>query len=219
MQPNELARYFDHTILKAVATEMDVRRICKEALTHRFFSVCVNPCYVPLVKEELKDSRVKTCCVVGFPLGANDSAIKARETALAVEQGADEIDMVMAVGQMKAGRIDVVQNDIAAVVQAAGSALVKVIIETCHLDEDEKVKACQVAEEAGAHFVKTSTGFGTGGATVTDVALMRETVGNRLKVKASGGIGNLQQALAMISAGADRLGASASVDIIKELNG
>ena len=217
MQPEELAGYFDHTLLKASATEADVRRICREAATYGFYSVCVNPCHMTLVKAQLRHTEVRTCCVVGFPLGANTADIKAREAALAVQQGADEIDMVMAIGNMKQGRVDAVQQDIAAVVRASGTAIVKVIIETCYLNDDEKIKACLSAENAGAHFVKTSTGFGTGGATVADVALMRATVGERLQVKASGGIGTLNDALAMIDAGASRLGASAGVSIIKEL--
>ncbi len=219
MQPEELARYVDHTLLKAVATPTDVRRVCREALAHHFYAVCVNPCHVPLVKQALNSSQVKTCSVTGFPLGANAPALKAREAALAVEQGADEIDMVMAVGLMKQGNATAVEQDIAAVVKAAGAAVVKVIIETCYLTKDEKITACKAVENAGARYVKTSTGFGTGGATVADVALLRATVGDRLKVKASGGIGSLRDALAMIAAGADRIGASAGVDIIKELKG
>ena len=219
MEKEALARYFDHTILKPFATETDVRRICREAVAHGFYSVCVNPCHVPFVVAELKGTGVKTCSVVGFPFGANEPGIKAKEAAMAVEQGAAEIDMVMAVGKMKQGLIAAVEADIGGVVKAAHPARVKVIVETCYLNRAEKISACKAAENAGAHFVKTSTGFGTGGATTDDVALMRKSVGHRLKVKASGGIGTLQAALAMIDAGADRLGASAGVDILAELDG
>lgn len=218
MDRKTLARYFDHTILKAFATESDVRRVCSEAVDHGFYAVCVNPCHVPLVAAELGGTGVKTCSVVGFPFGANDPAVKAREAALAVEQGAHEVDMVIAVGRLKQGLVDTVEADIRAVVQAAGGARVKAIIETCYLNREEKIAACRAAEYAGAHFVKTSTGFGTGGATPEDVALMRETVGERVRVKASGGIGTLAAALALIEAGADRLGASAGVAIIGEMD-
>ena len=219
MNKETLAPYFDHTILKPFATETDVRRICGEAVSHGFHSVCVNPCHIPLVAAELKGTGVKTCSVVGFPFGANDSPIKAAEAALAVEQGAEEVDMVIAIGKLKQGLVAEVESDIRSVVEAAGTARVKAIIETCYLDRDEKIAACRAAERAGAHFVKTSTGFGTGGATAADVALMRETVGDRVQIKASGGIGTLKAALAMIEAGADRLGASAGTAILAELDG
>ncbi|NNF99405.1 MAG: deoxyribose-phosphate aldolase [Desulfobacteraceae bacterium] len=217
MKREELARYFDHTILKAFTVEADVRKVCEEAVTHGFYSVCVNPCHVALVAAELKGTGVRTCSVVGFPLGANVTGIKAPEAALAVEQGAREVDMVITVGKLKQGLISAVESDIRAVVEASGPVVVKVIIETCYLEDEEKVAACKAAENAGAHFVKTSTGFGTGGATVEDIALIRRTVGDRMKIKASGGIGTLKDALALIDAGADRLGASAGVSILSEL--
>ncbi|MDM8535623.1 deoxyribose-phosphate aldolase [Desulfobacterales bacterium HSG17] len=217
MDKASLAKYFDHTILKAIATESDVKQICAEARANDFFSVCVNPCFVKLVKEELRNTDVKVCSVVGFPLGAHTTEGKAAETTRAVLDGADEIDMVIQIGHMKSGNHEYVQNDIAAVVKSAGNALVKVIIETCYLTDAEKVKACELSKSAGAHFVKTSTGFGTGGATTTDIALMKKTVGDSMQIKASGGVKTLADAKAIIDAGADRLGASASVEILKEL--
>ena len=219
MTPSELAAYFDHTILKPDATEDDVRRICEEALSYSFFSVCVNPVHVGLVKNSLAGSGVKVCSVVGFPLGANTPELKALETRRAVEDGADEIDMVINVGALKAGSLDQVQKDIEAVVKAADGALVKVIIETCLLSKEEKVAACEASRNAGAHFVKTSTGFAGGGATVEDVALMKSVVGDDLKVKASGGIKSLSDTMNMIKAGADRIGASAGVAVMEEMAG
>lgn len=217
MNKEQLARYFDHTLLKPFADEDEVRRLCREAVQYQFFSVCVNPCHVALVSRTLAGSAVKTCSVVGFPLGCSTSAIKAAETARAVQEGADEIDMVLCVGALKQGKVGLVEQDIEGVVAAADQALVKVIIETCYLDDKEKKAACRIAERAGAQFVKTSTGFGSGGATVEDVRLMRATVGDRMRIKASGGIATLSQALSMIDAGADRIGASAGVCILKEL--
>jgi len=219
MDKSTLARYFDHTILKAFATESHVRRVCREAVSHGFFAVCVNPCHVPLVVAELQGTGVKACSVVGFPLGANHSEIKAKEAALAVKQGAAEIDMVMAVGKMKQGLTSAVEADIKTVVEATRPAIVKVIVETCYLEQAEKVTACKAVESAGAKFVKTSTGFGPAGATVEDVALMRDTVSPHVKIKASGGIGTLNDALSFIEAGAHRLGASAGVGIIAEIDG
>ena len=219
MNKQELARYFDHTLLKPFATQGDIQDLCREALDYQFYSVCVNPCHVALVSRTLKGSGVKTCSVVGFPLGCSTSQVKALEAGRAVEDGADEIDMVLAVGALKQGLHDQVENDIRAVVAAAGQALVKVIIEACYLSDSEKRAACSIAERAGADFVKTSTGFGSGGALVEDIRLMKSVVGDRLQIKASGGISTLEQALAMIEAGADRLGASAGVTIIGELDG
>jgi deoxyribose-phosphate aldolase len=219
MNKQELARYFDHTLLKPFATQGDIQTLCREAIDHQFYSVCVNPCHVALVKQTLTGSGVKTCSVVGFPLGCSTSQIKAAEAGCAVQDGADEIDMVLAVGALKQGLHEQVENDIRAVVTAAGQALVKVIIETCYLSDSEKRAACSIAERAGADFVKTSTGFGSAGATVNDIKLLRSTVGDRLQVKASGSISTLEQALALIEAGADRLGASAGVAIIGELDG
>lgn len=212
-----LAKYIDHTLLKPEATREQVKKLCLEALEYGFASVCVNSCFVPLVSEMLSGSDVLTCCVVGFPLGAALSDAKAYEAGAAVSGGAREIDMVINVGALKAGDARYVRDDIAAVVKAAGSrAIVKVIIETCLLTDEEKVKACEISKEAGAHFVKTSTGFGSGGSTAADIALMRKTVGPELGVKASGGIRDLSAALSMIEAGADRIGASAGGQIIKE---
>jgi deoxyribose-phosphate aldolase len=203
----------DHTNLKPEATAAAIRRLCQEARDNGCYSVCVNSCYVGLCHALLLGSPVKVCSVVGFPLGAMATPSKAAETAQAVADGADEIDMVINVGALKEQNIDYVRQDIQAVVEAAGSAPVKVILETCLLDDAEKVAACQVAEAAGAAFVKTSTGFSTDGATVEDIALMRRTVGTRLGVKASGGIRDLAAARRMVEAGASRIGASASVQI------
>ncbi|MBP7401507.1 MAG: deoxyribose-phosphate aldolase [Clostridia bacterium] len=213
----ELAAVFDHTLLKPDATAAQVESLCREAAATGFASVCVNSRFVPTVARMLIGSGVKTCCVVGFPLGAASSRAKAAETAFAVEEGAQEIDMVIAVGALKAGDLDAVRNDIAAVVKAAHPrAIVKVILETCLLTDEEKRTACRLSVEAGADFVKTSTGFSTGGATVEDIRLMRREVGPDIGVKASGGIRDLSAALAMLEAGASRIGASASVAIVKE---
>ncbi len=212
-----LAKYIDHTILKPEATVEDVKKLCREAKEYGFASVCVNACYAKLVSAELKGSDVKTCVVVGFPLGAMTKAAKAFETSEAIENGANEIDMVINVGALKAKDYELLKKDIEAVVNAAkGKAIVKVIIETCLLDDEEKVKACEISKEAGADFVKTSTGFSTGGATKEDIALMRKTVGVNLGVKASGGIRDYNTAIEMINAGASRIGASASIAIISE---
>jgi deoxyribose-phosphate aldolase len=179
----------------------------------------VNPVWVPLCAQELAGSEVLVCTVIGFPLGANSPEIKAAEARLAVSQGADEVDMVLNLGAAKAGDWKAVEEDILGVVKAAGKGLVKVIIETCYLTDDEKVKACEAAARAGARFVKTSTGFGTGGATVEDIRLMRKTIGDQLRVKASGGVRTCQDALAMLEAGADRIGASSGIAIVNELQG
>lgn len=210
----EFNRMIDHTQLKANATRAQIEQLCDEALEHHFASVCVNTCWVPLAAEKLAGSDVKVCCVVGFPLGAMLTAAKAAETRLAVEAGAQEIDMVINVGWLKDGDDDAVKSDIAAVVEAASGNCVKVIIEACLLTDEEKVRACELAVEAGATFVKTSTGFSTGGATVEDVALMRKTVGDRCKVKAAGGIHTAEEAAAMVEVGADRLGCSAGIAIV-----
>lgn len=214
-----LAKTIDHTLLKAVGTEAQVRELCAEARKFGFASVCVNPVWVPLCARELAGSEVLVCTVIGFPLGANRSETKAAETRQAVAEGADEVDMVIHLGAAKAGDWKAVEEDIRAVVKAAGTARVKVIIETCYLTDDEKVKACEASLRAGAHFVKTSTGFGTGGATVEDVRLMKRTVGDRLQVKASGGIRTCEDALKMLEAGADRIGASSGVAILGEFKG
>lgn len=214
-----LAKTIDHTLLKAVGTESQVRELCAEARRHGFASVCVNPVWVPLCARELAGSEVLVCTVIGFPLGANRSETKAAETRQAVAEGADEVDMVIHLGAAKAGDWKAVEEDIRAVVKAAGTARVKVIIETCYLTDDEKVKACEASMRAGAHFVKTSTGFGTGGATAEDVRLMKRTVGDTLQVKASGGIRTCEDALKMLEAGADRIGASSGVAILGEFKG
>ncbi|HRV97187.1 MAG TPA: deoxyribose-phosphate aldolase [Aminobacteriaceae bacterium] len=213
MKSREIAKYIDHTLLKPEASEEAVRKLCAEARDFGFASVCVNGGFTELVARELKGSDVKTCVVIGFPLGAGTSAAKAFEAADAVSRGAEEIDMVISVGRLRSGETASVREDIRAVVQAAEGALVKVIIETCLLTDEQKELACRLAEEAGAHFVKTSTGFSTGGATAEDVALMRRVVGDRLGVKASGGIRTREDAERMIAAGASRIGASASVAI------
>lgn len=210
----ELNRMIDHTLLKANATRAQIEKLCDEALEYNFASVCVNTCWVPLAHEKLAGSEVKTCCVVGFPLGAMLTEAKAAETRLAVETGADEVDMVINIGWLLDGEYDAVRDDIAAVVKAADGKCVKVIIEACLLTDEQKVKACELSVEAGATFVKTSTGFSTGGATVADVALMRKTVGDRCLVKAAGGIHTADEARAMVEAGADRLGCSAGIQIM-----
>lgn len=211
----QLNKYIDHTLLKADATPDQVKKICAEAREYGFKSVCVNSCYAKLVSTELADSNVLTCCVVGFPLGAMMTEAKANEALCAANAGAQEIDMVINIGMAKAGAWDFVESDIRAVVEAVrGRAIVKVIIETCLLTDDEKRRACECAVAAGAHFVKTSTGFSTGGATAEDIALMRATVGPDIGVKASGGIRTRNDAVRMIEAGANRIGASASISIV-----
>lgn len=212
---NPLNTYLDHTLLKADATAADILAVTAEAKQYQTASVCVNSCFTSLVARELAGSGVKTCVVVGFPLGAMSSGAKALEAALAVREGAQEIDMVMSIGAAKARDWAAVQADIAAVVNAAKPAIVKVIIETCLLNDDEKVAACKAAKAAGAAFVKTSTGFSTGGATVEDIALMRKTVGADMGVKASGGVRTREQALAMIEAGASRIGCSSTKKIME----
>ena len=212
---NPLNTYLDHTLLKAEATRADILAVTAEAKAYQTASVCVNTCYASLVAHELRGTGVKTCVVVGFPLGAMSSGAKALEAALAVREGAEEVDMVMSIGSAKAGDWAAVQADIASVVGAAKPAIVKVIIETCLLSDEEKVNACLAAKAAGAAFVKTSTGFSTGGATVSDIALMRKTVGPDMGVKASGGVRTREQALAMIEAGASRIGCSSTKAIME----
>ena len=210
-----IAKTIDHTILKPNVTDAEVIKVCDEAKEYGFFSVCVNPYFVPLVAEQLKGRDVKVTSVIGFPLGANTSIIKAAEAKQAVEDGANEIDMVINVSALKDGKYDFVQSDIKAVVDAiAGKAILKVILETCLLTKDEIVKASELSKAAGANFVKTSTGFSTGGATEEDVKLMKQTVGDALEVKASGGVRDFETAKKMIEAGAIRICASASVDIV-----
>lgn len=209
-------KLFDHTILKSNASSADVERICREAVEHGFASVCVNQYRTRQVAEALEGSDVKVCTVVGFPLGAVSSQVKAYEAELAIKDGADEIDMVINIGALKDKAYDIVRDDIKAVREVCkkGEIILKVIIETCLLTDDEKETACRLAVEAGTDFVKTSTGFSTGGATAEDVALMKKTVGDNAYVKASGGIRDRQTAEAMVAAGADRLGTSATVAIV-----
>jgi deoxyribose-phosphate aldolase len=212
----QLAGMMDHTLLKPTATELDILRICDEAKGIGAASVCINPVYVPLASKALKESAVKVCTVVGFPLGAHTTAAKAAETRTAVRDGANEVDMVINIGAAKAGEKALVARDISAVVTAAEGALVKVILETCYLTDKEKVWLCELAAATGAGFVKTSTGFGPGGATPHDVALMKSSVPPGVGVKAAGGIRTLDDALAVIAAGATRLGVSASLAILSE---
>ncbi|WP_181350615.1 deoxyribose-phosphate aldolase [Thalassobacillus sp. CUG 92003] len=211
-----LAKMIDHTQLKPETSKEKIEQICQEAKDHHFASVCINPHWVTYCQELLKDSDVKVCTVIGFPLGATTTETKAFETRQAIENGADEIDMVINVGELKSGNHDYVKADIEAVVrEAENKALVKVIIETSLLEEEEKVKACELAKLAGAGFVKTSTGFSGGGATVEDISLMRKTVGPNIGVKASGGVRDFEGAQAVVDAGATRIGASAGVAILK----
>ena len=214
-----IAKYIDHTLLKADARKEDIEKLCSEAFHNGFASVCVNSCWVPLASDLLAGTDVKVCTVVGFPIGAASANAKAAEAADAVKNGADEIDMVINIGMLKSGMMEAVEDDIREVRNAAKGKVLKVIIETCLLSDDEKRAACRAAADAGADFVKTSTGFSTGGATVHDVALMKDAVSSfGLKVKASGGIRNYKDAKAMIDAGADRIGASAGIAIVKEEN-
>ncbi len=213
-----MQKYIDHTILKPDATEKQVKKICDEAKEYGFASVCVNPYYTDFVSRELKGSDVETCTVIGFPLGATTKEVKAFETKNAIENGAEEVDMVINVGALKDKKYDIVQKDIQAVVDAAkGKALVKVIIECCLLTEEEKQKACELSVGAGADYVKTSTGFSTGGATVEDVKIMSGTVQGKAKVKASGGVRDLKTAEAMVEAGANRIGTSSGIKIVNEM--
>jgi len=212
------ASMIDHTLLKAEATKEQIEKLCAEAKEFGFASVCVNPTWVNYCSELLQNSDVLVCTVIGFPLGANTPAVKAFEAKDAIENGAQEVDMVINIGALKDRNYEQVQADIAAVVEAAkGSAIVKVIIETCLLTEEEKVKACELSVAAGADYVKTSTGFSTGGATAEDIALMRKTVGPELGVKASGGVRSLEDMQKMVEAGATRIGASSGVAIMKGL--
>ena len=218
----KLEQYIDHTLLKPQASEEEIIKVCAQAKEYKFASVCVNAYYTSLVRRELEGSNVKTCIVIGFPLGATTKEVKAFEAKQAIENGAEEVDMVVNVGAIKSNKYDVVKQDIKAVVDAAsGRALVKVILETCLLTDEEKVKVCEIAKEVGANFVKTSTGFSTGGATVHDIKLMRQTVGEEMGVKASGAVRTTQDAKAVIEAGASRIGASSSIVIVegtKDLN-
>jgi deoxyribose-phosphate aldolase len=218
MNSTSIAAMIDHTLLKADATRKQIETLCQEAREYKFFSVCVNPVWVKTAKKLLQGSGVKICTVIGFPLGATTSETKAFETKNAIENGADEVDMVINIGALKDHDDELVENDIRAVVESAkGKALTKVIIETSLLTKEEKIRACELAVKAGADYVKTSTGFSTGGATAEDIGLMRNTVGPNIGVKASGGVRSTEDAEKMIEAGATRLGASAGVAILKGL--
>lgn len=214
----KLASMIDHTILKPEAGKEQVETICREAREYGFASVCVNSSYVPLCAELLRDTEVKVCTVIGFPLGAMSTAAKAAEARQAILDGAEELDMVIHIGMLKDGNNEYVEQDIHSVVEEArGKAAVKVIIETCLLSEEEKIRACMLAKKAGADYVKTSTGFSTGGATVEDIALMKKTVGKDMKVKASGGIRTREKAEEMRKAGADRIGTSSGIRIVEAM--
>lgn len=210
-----LNKYIDHTILKATASSSDVQKLCEEAIEHEFYSVCVNGCYVADAKHLLQGTDVKVAAVVGFPLGAMTTAAKVFEAKDAVENGASEIDMVINVAKLKDGEFEFVENEIRQIKEAIGDNVLKVIIETCYLTDEEKVKACELSLAAKADFVKTSTGFGTGGATYEDVKLMKSVVGDNAKVKASGGVRDKETAQKYVDLGAERLGTSSGIDIVK----
>ena len=210
-----LNKYIDHTILKATASSTDVQKLCEEAIEHEFYSVCVNGCYVADAKHLLQGTDVKVAAVVGFPLGAMTTASKVFEAKEAIENGASEIDMVINVAKLKDGEFDYVENEIRLIKEAIGDNVLKVIIETCYLTDEEKVKACELSLVAKADFVKTSTGFGTGGATYEDVKLMKSVVGDNAKVKASGGVRDKETAQKYVDLGAERLGTSSGIDIVK----
>ena len=210
-----LNKYIDHTILKATASSSDVQKLCEEAIEHKFYSVCVNGCYVADDKQLLQGTDVKVAAVVGFPLGAMTTAAKVFEAKEAVENGASEIDMVINVAKLKDGEFDYVENEIRLIKEVIGDNVLKVIIETCYLTDEEKVKACELSLVAKADFVKTSTGFGTGGATYEDVKLMKSVVGDNAKVKASGGVRDKETAQKYVNLGAERLGTSSGIEIVK----
>ncbi|MDK9580267.1 deoxyribose-phosphate aldolase [Sneathia sanguinegens] len=212
----EINKYIDHTVLKATTTPKDIEKLCNEAKEYKFYSVCVNGCYVSLCKKLLVNTDVKVAAVIGFPLGAMSTEAKVYEAKKCIEDGANEIDMVINVGMLKAKEYDYVREEIRQIKEAIGTNVLKVIIETCYLTDDEKVKACELAVEAKADFVKTSTGFGTNGATFEDVTLMKKTVGNRAKVKASGGVKTYETAVKYIELGAERLGTSSGIQIINK---
>lgn len=218
LKPKDLASFIDHTSLKPEIYKTEIIKLCEEALENNFFSVCINPSNISFARDVLKNSKVKICTVVGFPLGASESSTKTFEVGRAISMGAHEIDMVLNIGALKATDYSLVKREIEDIVRAADGRIVKVIFETCLLSDSEITKACELSVEAGAHFVKTSTGFSTGGATVKAVQLMKETVGSKLQVKASGGIRNVKTALQMIEAGATRLGTSSGVSIINDID-
>ena len=210
-----LNKYIDHTILKATASSTDVQKLCEEAIEHEFYSVCVNGCYVADAKHLLQGTDVKVAAVVGFPLGAMTTAAKVFEAKEAVENGASEIDMVINIAKLKDGEFEFVENEIRQIKEAIGDNVLKVIIEICYLTDEEKVKACELSLAAKADFVKTSTGFGTGGATYEDVKLMKSVVGDNAKVKASGGVRDKETAQKYVDLGAERLGTSSGIEIVK----
>ncbi len=210
----KLNKYIDHTILKATATSLEIKKLCKEAKDYQFYAVCVNGCYVELAKQEVTGSDVKVAAVIGFPLGAMSTEAKVLETTSCINDGADEIDMVINIGMLQSGNNDYVEDEILAIKNACGEKTLKVIIETCYLSEEEKRNACQLAMNAGADFVKTSTGFGTGGAVLEDVKLMKEVIGNKLKIKASGGIRDKETAEKFIALGISRIGTSSGITIV-----
>ncbi len=213
---NNIAQLIDHTNLKPDASESDIKKLCEETVEHGFASVCVNPIYVPLAASFLREKKPKVCTVIGFPLGTDSAEMKFAQARFLIHQGAEELDMVLNIGALKEGNIDIIQREIGQVVNAADGNCVKVIIETCLLSTDEKVLACTLAQNSGADFVKTSTGFSSAGAIIEDVELMRETVGDEMGVKASGGIKTAADVKAMVDAGANRIGTSSSISIIHE---
>ena len=219
--PHDIAKMLDHSTLQPFLTEEDIRKGCELALKYDCASVCARPCDVPILAEMLKGSDVKVCTVIGFPHGSHETAIKVAEAKLALEEGCTELDMVINIGKMIAGDTLYVKNEIKLLADLAHAhgAILKVILETCYLTDEQKITCCKLAEEAGADFVKTSTGFSSGGATIHAVALMKRTVGEDLQVKASGGIRDYKTVMEMIEAGADRIGASASVAVMKEAEG
>ena len=210
----KLNKYIEHTSVKATATPNDIAKLCAEAIQYKFYDVCVNGCYIKLAKTELKNSNVKIAAVIGFPLGAISTESKVAEAVQCVADGADEIDMVINIGLLKEGRADLVEDEIAAIKKTIGKKVLKVIIETCYLTNEEKKMACRAALNAAADFVKTSTGFGTGGASIEDVKLMKAEVGDKLKIKASGGIRDLKTALEYIDLGVNRLGTSSGIELV-----
>ncbi|MFJ1366480.1 deoxyribose-phosphate aldolase [Capnocytophaga canimorsus] len=210
----ELSKYIDHTLLKATATVSEIETLCKEAITHNFFSVCVNSGYVSYAKDFLKETDIKVCSVVGFPLGAMSTRSKVYETEQALADGADEVDMVINVGWLLSGKIDEVKQEISLIKKACGDKVLKVILETCYLTDDQKRLACELSVQAGADFVKTSTGFGSGGATLADVQLMKDSVKGKAKIKASGGVRDFQTAMEYINLGVQRIGTSNGIAIV-----
>jgi deoxyribose-phosphate aldolase len=214
----QLANFIDHTLLKPTATLYDIKELCKEAITHQFYAVCVNPCHIALTKKELAKTNIKIAAVVGFPLGSNTTEVKVNEAIECIANGADEIDMVINIGWLKTAKYIEVEQEIGQIKRAIGTKLLKVIIECCYLTQEEIKMACQLAINAKADFVKTSTGYGTGGATFEDVCLMKEVVGNQIKIKASGGIKDRETAMNYIELGVTRIGTSSGIDIINTLN-